>query len=156
MQSSSLLNKKMIVTMHTASWGTLSQPFHDSYAKTSAGEKSLSQAWWCTPVIAVLVRLKQEDCHELRVSLGYKKWDAVLKQIKFLYKIKININLFNTAWGSVTEMSWFSCQRSRWQMHPELKLLISLLLLLCVHIHVCADTHEHVCGSQRTTLDVSS
>jgi hypothetical protein len=30
-----------------------------------------SQAWWCTPVISALGRLRQEDCYIFEVSSGY-------------------------------------------------------------------------------------
>jgi hypothetical protein len=33
-------------------------------------EKTWSQAWWCTPVIPALGRLRQED-HKFQTSLGY-------------------------------------------------------------------------------------
>jgi hypothetical protein len=31
----------------------------------------MQNTWWCTPVIAALGRLKQED-HEFKVILGYR------------------------------------------------------------------------------------
>lgn len=30
-----------------------------------------SQAWWLMPVISAFGRLRQEDCHEFHISLGY-------------------------------------------------------------------------------------
>lgn len=71
LQSPCLLNKMVMATMHSK-LGDVSPPFHDSCAKASASEKSLSQAWRCTPVIPELVRPKQEDCHEVKVSLSCK------------------------------------------------------------------------------------
>lgn len=39
--------------------------------------KHWSQAWWLTPVIPALQKLEQEDCHELKTSLDYRKSSCI-------------------------------------------------------------------------------
>lgn len=38
-------------------------------------------AWWHMPIIPALWRLRHEDCHELKASLGHSEFKASLNYI---------------------------------------------------------------------------
>ena len=44
----------------------------ESFCPREGQKKEVSQAWWCTPVIPALGRLRQGDQCEFRISLGYE------------------------------------------------------------------------------------
>lgn len=76
--------------------------FHPTVFSTSDSlhlQVNKDQAWWLTPVILELKRLRQGDCHEYEVTLGYR---MRLLLANFLKKEKIG----NSRKGKVDRTLW--------------------------------------------------
>lgn len=96
------------------------------------GKEKANAMWWLTPIILALERLKQEDCHELEVSLDclVNSRPACLKKQRITRKgkdIPIWISSSYWFWSNTSVLFWPS-DLTCLQVHFPLKCNVALII----------------------------